>query len=90
MTPPSIPLHQFIHNLEQQFQRPIPGGLQAGTRFRDLEEWTSLQALVVISSFDWDYGIIVSAFELQDAHTIQDLFDLVTRKKMDDGAVQHS
>ena len=76
--PPGFEL--FASNLEQQFQKPIPGGLTAGTRFRDLEEWTSLQALIVISSFDWDYGITISAEELRKAMTIDDLYALVTQK----------
>lgn len=70
----------FTSNLEQQFQKPIPGGLTADTRFRDLEEWTSLQALIVISSFNWDYGITISAEELRKAVTIDDLYSLVTQK----------
>ena len=76
--PPAI--DQFLSNLEQQFQNPIPGGLTGETIFRDLEEWTSLQALIVISSFDWDYGVTISADELRKASTIDDLYILVTNK----------
>lgn len=76
--PPDLPL--FLRNLEQQFNAPIPGGLQGETLFRDLLEWTSLQALVVLSSFDWDYGVIVSSEELRRVRTIADLFQLVTQK----------
>jgi len=71
MEPNSPPdLDRFILNLERQFDHPIPGGLQADALFRDLAEWTSLQALVVISSFDWDYGVNVSEAELGKARTI--------------------
>ena len=70
----------FIRNFEQQFQEPIPEGLHPDTRFRDLKEWTSLQALIIISSFDWDYGVSVSADELRNTNTINDLYKLVIQK----------
>lgn len=73
-------LELFIQNFEQQFQNPIPAGVQADTIFRDLGEWTSLQALIIISSFDWDYGVTVSAEELSKASTIDDLYNLVIQK----------
>jgi acyl carrier protein len=70
----------FARNLERQFNDPIPGGLQPTTLFRNLLEWTSMQALVVISSFDWDYGVIFSSEDLRKARTIGDLYELVTQK----------
>jgi acyl carrier protein len=70
----------FIKKFEDQFQHAVPGGVKPATRFRDLEEWTSLQALIIISSFDWDYGVTVAADELRKAITVEDLFNLVIKK----------
>lgn len=75
---PTIEL--FIQNFENQFQDPVPELVQPATLFRNLKEWTSLQALIIISSFDWDYGVTVSAGELSKAVTINDLYDLVIKK----------
>lgn len=75
-----LTIELFIQNFENQFQKPIPGGIKPDAYFRDLEEWTSLQALVIISSFDWDYGITVSAEELRNAVKVEDLFKLVSEK----------
>jgi acyl carrier protein len=70
----------FVQKLEQQFNEPITEGMEPATLFRNLKEWTSLQALIVISSFDWDYGVTFSSEDLKKAKTIGDLFELVTQK----------
>jgi acyl carrier protein len=72
--------HTFVQNLGQQFNDPITEGLHPATLFRGLKDWTSLQALIVISSFDWDYGVTFSSEDLKKAKTIGDLFEQVTQK----------
>lgn len=74
----NVDLSIFIENFRKQFDNPILEDLMAETKFRDLPEWTSLQALIIIVSLDSDYGVTVTAEQLQKMHTIQDLFQLVT------------
>ena len=75
-----LELEQFIEKLEGQFEELEKGTLQADTEFRQLAEWTSMQALIVIASFDWEYGVTISAEELTKAQTVTDLFQLVQSK----------
>jgi acyl carrier protein len=75
-----IDVESFISNLERHLDLPAPSGLQSGTRPRDLPEWTSLQALILVASFDWDYGVTISADEFGQAESIADLYALVTGK----------
>lgn len=80
-TKPQLPSFEiFTKNFEDQFQNPFPQPLDQQTEFRELEEWTSLQALIIISSFDWDYQVSVSADELRTATTMQDLYNIVISK----------
>jgi acyl carrier protein len=69
----------FMRNLECELEDVPPGQLEATTRFRDLSAWTSLQALIVVVCLERDYGISLSAEELDGADTVQDLYDVVTR-----------
>jgi acyl carrier protein len=71
----------FIRNIARQFEGLPPESLRMETLFRNVPGWTSLQALVVIISFDEDYGVTISAEELQRAKTIGDLYDLVMQKR---------
>lgn len=70
----------FIEKLEEQFEELEKGALTFETEFRQLEEWTSMQALVVIASFDWEYGVTITAEELKGAKTVMDLFNIVQLK----------
>jgi acyl carrier protein len=72
-----IDVQAFIRNLEAHLDTAPPVRLDPETRFHELPEWTSLQALLVVASFEWDYGVTVSADEFARAEKIRDLFDLV-------------
>jgi acyl carrier protein len=73
-------IETFVRNLEAHLDDPVPVRLDPETRFRDLPEWTSLRALIVVASIDWDYGVTISADEFAQAEKIRDLFDLVARR----------
>jgi acyl carrier protein len=76
----NVTLAAFVQQLEAQFEGLEPGTLHGDLEFRQLPEWTSMQSLIVIASFDWDYGVTVSADELRTASTIADLYHLVLAK----------
>lgn len=80
MTHPTPDLDTFLRNFEEQFDEVEPQSLTGDAVFRDLEEWSSMQALIVITSFDEHYGITLNGEEIKSATTLQDLFDLVTSK----------
>ncbi len=75
-----LQLDTFIEKLEEQFEELEKGTLKADTEFRQLEEWTSMQALIIIASFDWEYGVTITADELKGATTVIDLFNIVQHK----------
>jgi acyl carrier protein len=74
-------IESFIRNFERQLDNPSSAPITPDALFRDLPGWTSLQSLVVIVSFDEDYGVTISSDELQNAQTIGDLFMLVRSKQ---------
>lgn len=73
-------VRDFICNLERHLDDPLSGAIKNETRLRDLPHWNSLQALIVVASFNWDYGVTISADEFAEAETVQDLYALVTQK----------
>lgn len=75
-----LSLERFLNNFEAQFEEVEPGSLNGETEFRQLAEWTSMQSLMVIASFDWEYGVTISGEELQGARLIADLYHLVKGK----------
>lgn len=73
-------ISEFIERLAGQFEQESPDIFTPETAFRELGSWSSMQALIVIASFDWDYQVTVSAEELSKCTTVRDLYQLVTRK----------
>ena len=80
MADSSVTIATFIRNFEEQFDEVDQGTLSEDTAFRDLEEWSSMQALIVITSFDEHYEVTLSGEEIKKANTLRDLFDMVTSK----------
>ena len=72
-------IQKFIENFAEQFD-DLNTELKPETRFREVEGWTSLVALLVITMVDEEYGIVLPPEEMRKTQTIQELFDLVSSK----------
>ncbi len=72
-------ISKFIENVGEQFDE-LNVELTPETRFREVEGWTSLVALLVITMVDDEYGIVLPPEEMRKTQTIQELFDLVASK----------
>lgn len=73
-------IKDFIQNFYNQFDDTELSEFKPGTKFRDLEEWSSLSALSIMAMIDEEYDVQLKADEMRKTNTIQDLFDLVNAK----------
>lgn len=73
-------LQEFIKNFSDQFDDTDISEFTPETRFRDLDEWSSLNALAVINMIEKKYSVFLNADEMKNANTILELFDLVENK----------
>jgi acyl carrier protein len=67
----------FIKNIEAEFVDLEPGKLKPESVFRDLFEWNSVNALILIAMVNAEYDVELTADDLRQSKTIQDLFDIV-------------
>lgn len=70
-------LSTFITYIEEEFEDLPKGSIIGETAFRQLDGWSSMMALILIARIDSEYNVNLSAEELAEAHTINDLFVLV-------------
>jgi acyl carrier protein len=49
-------------------------------KFRELENWNSLNALIYISRINEETGVIISSTDLSNLKTIKDVYTLVVKK----------
>jgi len=68
---------QFIQNFADQFDDMDVQQLTMETKFRDLDEWSSLVALSVMAMCDEEYNVILSANEMENANQISDIYNIV-------------
>ena len=69
-------INDFIEKVMEQFD-DAPETLVATDKFRDVDGYSSLTALMLLSMFDEEYGVTVTGDDMRKMETIQDLFDLV-------------
>ena len=73
-------LKDFIENFAAQFDDTEESVFTAETKFRELDEWSSLLALSIIAMVDEEYDVQLKGEEMRATKTIQELFDLVASK----------
>ncbi len=73
-------INEFIANFADQFEETDASVFTAETKFKELEEWSSLIALTVMSMIDDEYNVQLTATDMRKAHTIQDLFNIVSSR----------
>lgn len=70
----------FVQKFAECFNQTEPASINTETRFRELEEWGSMMALIVIAMIDGDFGKTITAEDLKSATTVGELFEVVKNK----------
>lgn len=73
-------INEFIRNFAVQFDETDASEITKVTRFRELDEWSSLNALAVLNMIRKNYDVILKLDEMKTADTVQELYDLVNSK----------
>lgn len=73
-------IKEFIEKFAEQFDDTDVELFAADTKFRELDEWTSLIALSVIAMVDEEYEVTIKGDDIKNSQTIEDLFNIVQSK----------
>ena len=73
-------IQEFIENFAAQFYDTDEALFTADTKFKELDEWSSLTALSIIAMVDDEYDVIIKGNDILGSYTIQDLFNIVVKK----------
>lgn len=73
-------LEDFVEKFAEALEIEAPGSLTAETKFRDLEEWSSLAALSLMAMVDEEYEITLKGDEVRSAQTLGDLISIISSK----------
>lgn len=73
-------IKDFVKNFAAQFDETDESMFAADTKFRELDEWSSLIGLSVMAMVGEEYGITLKSDDIRASETIQDLFEIVKGK----------
>jgi len=74
-------LKNFIENFASQFDETEASVFQANTKFKELNEWSSLMALSIIAMTDSEYEVAINGNDIRNSQTIEDLYNIVKSRK---------
>lgn len=73
-------LNEFVAHFAEQFDETDASVFTPETRFRDLEEWSSIIGLSVIAMVDEEYDVALKGADMKAANTIGELYEIVKNK----------
>lgn len=74
-------VNNFIEKFAEAIDADAPETLTCDTVFRNLDEWSSLSLLSLISMLDEEYDIQIENAQLQTLQTIGDIIAYIERIK---------
>ena len=73
-------IEDFIDKLEAEFEDIEKGTLKPGSVFREVFEWSSINALILIALVKTEYDVTINAEDIANSKTIEDLFRIITSR----------
>ena len=73
-------LKEFIEKFAEQFDDMDVEQLISETKFRELDGYTSLAALLIITMIDEEYDVTITGDDMKKQVTIGDLYNLVSSR----------
>ena len=73
-------LNEFIAHFAEQFDDTDPNEITASTVFNEMEEYSSMIALSIMAMVDEEYEVQLTAEDMRNAITVEDLFNIVKSK----------
>lgn len=74
----NMDIKSFINSFAEVLEVENVEALTPETEFHDLDEWSSLSVIIVITFLDEKFDKQVDNVAIRKAETIQDLYDLAT------------
>ena len=72
----------FLDLIRSLFSEAENGIITEDTDIKSLQEWSSLQNMIVVSEIDKHYDVIVSVEDFKSSCTLRELFEKVVSKQV--------
>ncbi len=73
-------INEFVQAFAEEFDDTPVEDFKADTKFKELDEWSSLVALSIISMVDDQFDKTITGADIRSSATIEDLYNLIIAK----------
>lgn len=73
-------LEEFVELFAEQFDETDASVFTPETKFRDIEEWSSLIGLSLIAMVDEEFDVTLKGDDVKNATTVKELYETVISK----------
>ena len=73
-------INEFVQAFAEEFDDTPVEDFKADTKFKELDEWSSLVALSIISMVDEEFEKRITGADIRSSATIEDLYNLIIAK----------
>ena len=73
-------LEEFVELFAELFDETDASLIKADTKFRDLDEWSSLIGLSLIAMADEEFEVALKGDDVKNAETVEDLYNTIISK----------
>lgn len=73
-------INEFVRHFADQFDETDPSLFSSETKFRDLDEWSSITALSIIAMVDEEYDVTLKGDDIKNSETVADIFEIVKNR----------
>lgn len=67
----------FGTKLEKELDGIAPGTIKPETNYREIPEWSSMHALILIALAETEYSVALTGEDLRKCSTVQDIYDVI-------------
>jgi acyl carrier protein len=73
-------IDDFISKIESEFDDLVPGVLKPESVFREVFEWNSINALILIAMVKTEYDVTINAEDIANSKTVEDIYRIVEKR----------
>lgn len=75
-----ITVEDFTNQLATEFEDVEPNTVFPDTHYRDIKNWSSMYALIIIAFVDANFDVQLNAENLKNTQSVRDLYEVVKEK----------
>ncbi len=73
-------LEIFTSKVEREIDGIVPGSLKGDTNYRDIPEWSSMHALIIIALAETEYDVTLTGEDMRKCQTVGDIYAIITSR----------